>query len=105
MDKIMYEKLKLYDELMAHCVVGANITIKDDIMCDKNGEEMAWTDYEYLLFPKSLPNTDINGVLIFGDGTIEFHDVYGNAYNWAEYSIEVIKAVNDYIKTNIISKL
>ena len=61
-----------------------------------NGSPMEWTDHEVIDLPNEveLDEDSIDGVLIFGDGTIEFH--YKNeqdAINWAEFSEEVNEKV------------
>jgi hypothetical protein len=41
-------------------------------------------------------------VLIFGDGTIEFHEKESEeAFNWIEYPIEVIQSVINQLKEQI----
>lgn len=58
---------------------------------------LEWDDYEYIeITPVKTENDRINGVLLFGDGTIEFH--YENsqeAINYAEHSFEIIDKVID----------
>ena len=61
-----------------------------------NGSTMEWTDHEVIDLPNEvkLDEDSIDGVLLFGDGTIEFH--YKNeqdAINWTEFSEEVIEKV------------
>ena len=61
-----------------------------------NGSTMEWTDHEVIDLPNEvkLDEDSIDYVLIFGDGTMEFH--YKNlqdALNWAEFSEEVIEKV------------
>lgn len=99
------EKLYLFDELLAHAIIGAKISVNDGIMCDSNGNEMSWEDYDGVSFKKPIPGTNIDGYLIFGDGTLEFHEINEEAFNWGDYPIEIIEKVNDYIKTNVIVDL
>ena len=66
-----------------------------------NGSTMEWTDCETIDLPNEvkLDEDSIDGVLIFGDGTIEFH--YKNeqdAINWAEFSEEVIEKVIEQLE-------
>ena len=66
-----------------------------------NGSPMEWTDHEVIDLPNEvkLDEDSIDGVLLFGDGTIEFH--YKNeqdAINWAEFSDEVIEKVIEQLE-------
>ena len=66
-----------------------------------NGSPMEWTDHEVIDLPNEvkLDEDSIDGVLIFGDGTIEFH--YKNeqdAINWTEFSDEVIEKVIEQLE-------
>ena len=66
-----------------------------------NGSTMEWTDCETIGLPNEveLDEDSIDGVLIFGDGTIEFH--YKNeqdAINWTEFSDEVIEKVIEQLE-------
>lgn len=66
-----------------------------------NGSPMEWTDCETIDLPNEveLDEDSIDGVLIFGDGTIEFH--YKNeqdAINWTEFSDEVIEKVIEQLE-------
>ena len=66
-----------------------------------NGSTMEWTDHEVIDLPNEvkLDEDSIDGVLFFGDGTIEFH--YKNeqdAINWTEFSDEVIEKVIEQLE-------
>ena len=66
-----------------------------------NGSTMEWTDHEAIDLPNEvkLAEDSIDGVLLFGDGTIEFH--YKNeqdAINWTEFSDEVIEKVIEQLE-------
>ena len=66
-----------------------------------NGSTMEWTDHEVIDLPNEveLDEDSIDGILIFGDGTIEFH--YKNeqdAINWTEFSDEVIEKVIEQLE-------
>ena len=66
-----------------------------------NGSTMEWTDHEVIDLPNEvkLDEDSIDGVLLFGNGTIEFH--YKNeqdAINWAEFSEEVIEKVIEQLE-------
>ena len=61
-----------------------------------NDSPMKWTDYETIDLPNEveLDEDSIDGVLIFGDGTMEFHlKNEQDAPDWAEFSEEVIEKV------------
>ena len=61
-----------------------------------NGSTMEWTDQEVIDLPNGvkLDEDSIDGVLIFGDGTIEFHlKNEQDAINWVKFSNEVIEKV------------
>ena len=61
-----------------------------------NDSPMEWTDYETIDLPNEveLDEDSINGVLFFGDGTIEFHlKNEQDAINWAEFNEEVVEKV------------
>ena len=66
-----------------------------------NDSTMELTDYEVIKLPNEvkLDEDSIDYVLIFGDGTMEFH--YKNlqdAINWAEFSEEVIEKVIEQLE-------
>lgn len=66
-----------------------------------NSSPMEWTGHEVINLPNEveLDEDSIDSVLIFGDGTIEFH--YKNeqdAINWTEFSDEVIEKVIEQLK-------
>ena len=66
-----------------------------------NSSPMERTDYEIIKLPNEidLDEDSIDYVLIFGDGTMEFH--YKNlqdALNWAEFSEEVIEKVIEQLE-------
>ena len=66
-----------------------------------NGSTMEWTDHEVIDLPNEvkLDEDSIDGVLLFGNGTIEFH--YKNeqdAINWTEFSDEVIEKVIEQLE-------
>ena len=66
-----------------------------------NGSPMEWTDYETIDLPNEveLDEDSINGVLFFGDGTIEFHlKNEQDAINWAEFNEEVVEKVIEQLE-------
>lgn len=98
------EKMAYFETLLSLAIVASGIKVKDDIMYDSEDNELAWEDMEYVALDITIPynNGHINGVLIFGDGTIEFHEKESEeAFNWIEYPIEVIQSVIDQLKEQI----
>ena len=62
---------------------------------------MEWTDYETIDLPNEveLDEDSINGVLFFGDGTIEFHlKNEQDAINWAEFSEEINEKIIEQLE-------
>ena len=62
---------------------------------------MEWTDHEVIDLPNEveLDEDSIDSVLIFGDGTIEFHlKNEQDAINWAEFSEEVVEKVIEQLE-------
>jgi hypothetical protein len=98
------EKISYFDTLLSLVIVASGIKVKDDIMYDSEDNELAWEDMEYIGFENTIPynNNHIDGLLIFGDGTIEFHEKESEeAFNWADYPIEIIQSVIDRLKEKI----
>lgn len=99
-----FEKLDIFDTLLSLSIVASGIQVKDDIMYDSENNELAWEDMEYITLNNTIPynNGHIDGVLIFGDATIEFHEKESEeAFNWADYPIEIIQSVIDQLKEQI----
>jgi hypothetical protein len=98
------EKYGYFDTLLSLAIVASGIKVKDDIMYDSEDNELAWEDMEYISFNNSIPysNGHLDGLLIFGDGTIEFHERDSEeAFNWVDFPIETIKQVIDRLKDKI----
>ena len=98
------EKMTYFDTLLSLSIVASGIKVKDDIMYDSEDNELAWEDMEYVTLDNTIPynNGHINGVLIFGDSTIEFHEKESEeAFNWVEYPIEAIQSVINQLKEQI----
>ena len=99
-----FEKMAYFDTLLSLSIVASGINVKDDIMYDSEDNELAWEDMEYVTLDYTIPYNygHINGVLIFGDSTIEFHEKESEeAFNWVEYPIEVIQSVINQLKEQI----
>lgn len=98
-------KLEHFDNLSAMVITALGITFKDDVMIAPDKTEMSWEDMEYLELSTPIEYQDgvIDGVLIFGDMTIEFHDKETEeAFNWADFPIEVIDKVTNIIQMMLI---
>ena len=66
-----------------------------------NSSPMERTDYETIKLPNEidLDEDSIDSVLIFGDGTIEFHlKNEQDAINWAEFSEEINEKVIEQLE-------
>jgi CRISPR/Cas system-associated protein Cas7 (RAMP superfamily) len=66
-----------------------------------NGSIMEWADHAVIDLPNEveLDEDSIDSILIFGDGTIEFHHKNEqDAVNWAEFSEEVNEKVIEQLK-------
>lgn len=100
----IFEKLGIFDTLLSLTIVASGIKVDDDIMYNSEDNELAWEDMEYITLNNTIPynNGHIDGVLIFGDATIEFHEKESEeAFNWADYPIEIIQSVIDRLKEKI----
>ena len=97
-----YEKLSNEIRLMTLIRGIFALTWSDETMAFAlNDSPMEWTDYETIDLPNEveLDEDSIDGVLFFGDGTIEFHlKNEQDAINWAEFSEEVIEKVIEQLE-------
>ena len=98
-----YEKMLANDERLMTLICGIlGLSWNDEtysLMVNDSKRELS--DYETIKLPNEveLDEDSIDGVLIFGDGTMEFH--YKNlqdAINWAEFSGEVIEKVIEQLE-------
>ena len=98
-----YEKMLANDERLMTLICGIlGLSWNDEtysLMVNDSKRELS--DYETIKLPNEveLDEDSIDGVLIFGDGTMEFH--YKNlqdAINWAEFSEEVIEKVVEQLE-------
>ena len=98
-----YEKMLTNDERLMTLICGIlGLSWNDEtysLMVNDSKRELS--DYETIKLPNEveLDEDSIDGVLIFGDGTMEFH--YKNlqdAINWAEFSEEVIEKVIEQLE-------
>ena len=87
------KKIRLYDTLVNELITALELSVVEGGIMN-NGVIMEWHDLESVSLFNPIPyeNDRIDGVLLFGDGTIEFHlENEGDALNWAEFT-------NDYLK-------
>ena len=98
----IYEKLSNEIRLMTLIRGIFALTWSDETMAFAlNDSPMEWTDYETIDLPNEveLDEDSINGVLFFGDGTIEFHlKNEQDAINWAEFSEEINEKVIEQLE-------
>ena len=97
------EKLGLGDLLTLYVsdLLGIATSYSGDGLMDADGNDMDWDDYcIYLIEPKlQLSKHSIDGILMFGDGTMEFRCAEDmDALSWAVFSIEDLKIVINYLK-------
>ena len=98
-----YEKMLANDERLMTLICGIlGLTWNDETNSYMvNSSPMERTDYETIKLPNEidLDEDSIDSVLIFGDGTIEFHlKNEQDAINWAEFSEEVIEKVIEQLE-------
>ena len=97
-----YEKLSNEIRLMTLIRGIFALTWSDETMAFAlNDSPMEWTDYETIDLPNEveLDEDSIDGVLFFGDGTIEFHlKNEQDAINWAEFSEEINEKVIEQLE-------
>lgn len=93
-----YEKMLANDERLMTLICGIlGLTWSDEthsLMVNDSKRELS--DYEEIKLPNEveLDEDSIDGVLIFGDGTMEFHlKNEQDAINWTGFSEEVIEKV------------
>ena len=98
-----YEKMLANDERLMTLICGIlGLTWSDEthsLMVNDSKRELS--DYEGIKLPNEveLDEDSIDGVLIFGDGTMEFHlKNEQDAINWAEFSEEVIEKVIEQLE-------
>lgn len=102
-------KLALYDTLSKECMRVLNLTIDEDGRVINNGDIMEWDEMESISLYNPIPceeeNDRIDGVLFFGDGTIEFHlERECDAINFSEFSNDYIKMIIEELENNQCSK-
>ena len=100
------KKIRLYDTLVNELITALELSVVEGGIMN-NGEIMEWHDLESVSLFNPIPyeNDRIDGVLLFGDGTIEFHlENDGDAINWADFSNDYIKMIIEELENNQCSK-
>lgn len=100
------KKIRLYDILVKELITALELSVVEGGIMN-NGEIMEWHDLESVSLFNPIPyeNDRIDGVLLFGDGTIEFHlENDGDALNWAEFSNDYIKMIIQELQEKQCSK-
>ena len=100
------KKMRLYDTLVNELITALELSVVEGGIMN-NGEIMEWNDLESVSLFNPIPyeNDRIDGVLLFGDGTIEFHlENDGDALNWAEFTNDYIKMIIDELHEKQCSK-
>lgn len=100
------KKINLYDTLVNELITALELSVVEGGIMN-NGEIMEWHDLESLSLFNPIPyeNDRIDGVLLFGDGTIEFHlENDGDALNWAEFTNDYIKMIIQELQEKQYSK-
>lgn len=93
----MNTKLLLEPILLAEITRLCELTIKNDKLYNNNDDVLSVTSCEGITIP--VVDDNIDGVIIFGDYTIEFHLLDEDACNWAEFSEDTIKRVISILQT------
>ena len=98
-----YEKMLANDERLMTLICGIlGLSWNDEtysLMVNDSKRELS--DYEEIKLPNEidLDEDSIDSVLIFGDGTIEFHlKNEQDAINWAEFSEEINEKVIEQLE-------
>lgn len=100
------KKIRLYDTLVNELITALGLSVVEGGIMN-NGVIMEWHDLESVSLFNPIPyeNDRIDGVLLFGDGTIEFHlENDGDAINWAEFSNDYIKMIIEELENKQCSK-
>lgn len=100
------KKIRLYDTLVNELITALELSVVEGGIMN-NGEIMEWHDLESVSLFNPIPyeNDRIDGVLLFGDGTIEFHlENDGDALNWAEFSNDYLKMIIQELQEKQYSK-
>ncbi len=94
-------KIELHDTLAKECARILNISFDDNNNVIYDNDIMEWYDVETIPLSNSIPymNDNIDAVLFFGDGTIEFHfEKECDAINWYYFPNNYIQLVIEEMK-------
>ena len=97
------EKIYLGDILLLASseLLGISTNYTNDGLMDIDGNDMEWDDMCALdIEPLQLSDCVIDGIIMFGDGTLEFRQNDNDAVNWCEFNVNDLKTI-----LNEISKL
>ena len=107
MNETTLKKIALGSKLITECKRILNLSVDDEGNLLNNGIIMEWNDMESISLFNPIPYEDdrIDGVLFFGDYTIEFHlEKECDAINWANVSNDYISMIIEELKKNQCSK-
>lgn len=85
----------IFDKLFVLSCKVAQVTIKEDKIYDKDNNLIDYCEFEYIEIPPFDYEDDfINGILLFGDGTLELHlEESEDALNWSEFDYDTLLKV------------
>lgn len=91
----MVSELVLGDRLIELAMTILGLSFNENGEIYDNGVLLDWDSFESIdIEPIQLNEDSINGVLIFGDATIEFHLASEcDALNWAHFDVNTITQV------------
>jgi hypothetical protein len=92
----MKTKMALGDILFDECITNLNVESKNGTEIYFNGELLEYWDYLSIEFEepfKASKDEEIDGVLIFGDGTIEFHLKSCESLNWGDFNDDIVREI------------
>ena len=99
MNREKFERLIAFEKTMTNYISNiCNLVWDDDADCIRraNNTILEWDDMEFIDFNNLIPfeNDYIDGLLYFGDGTIEFHfKTTMEAENWARFDEKTLNNV------------
>lgn len=103
----MKSKIHLGNTLIDECIRILNLSTDDNGCIIKDGIRMNWNDLESISLFNPIPyeNDKIDGVLLFGDCTIEFHfENDCDTTNWSKFSNDYIMMVIKELQNNQCTK-
>ena len=77
---------------------------RDGVVLKETDELLEWDEYQYVeIHPVEVEDDRIDGILFFGDGTIEFcYEKSREAINFTHHSFEIIDKVIASLAQNLI---